>query len=291
MAGFAIKERRKCMIGIVDVGGGLRDSFGCGILEACFEKNIHFHYAIGVSAGASNLVRFVAGQPKSTLPFYTDYPSRREYMGAFRYVRTRNFVNYRYIYEDISGETGENPFAYKAFQASPTKVHIVATDADSGEPAYFDKGQMRENDYRVLAASACLPGMNRPIVYDHHRYFDGGISDPIPYKKAMQEGCERMIVILTRPRDEYREDRKDRIQSRLIQRRYPKAAEVFRMRAMRYNQALDELKELEKEGSALILAPQSIEGMKTLSFHQEAILHLYHEGKEQIEKIENFLNR
>ena len=146
--------------------------------------------------------------------------------------------------------------------------------------------------------------LNYPLVRKYIKSFrdekinmmaDQGLAEgdkgAVSIKKAMQEGCERMIVILTRPRDEYREDRKDRIQSRLIQRRYPKAAEVFRMRAMRYNQALDELKELEKEGSALILAPRSIEGMKTLSFHQEAILHLYHEGKEQVEKIENFLNR
>ena len=76
------------MIGIVDVGGGLRDSFGCGILDVCLEQGVHFDAAIGISAGSCNLASFVARQPYRNLRFYTEFPQRQESMGFMNFIRT-----------------------------------------------------------------------------------------------------------------------------------------------------------------------------------------------------------
>ena len=38
--------------GIIDAGGGFRDVYGAGVLEACMEQEIHVDYCIGISAGA-----------------------------------------------------------------------------------------------------------------------------------------------------------------------------------------------------------------------------------------------
>ena len=40
-------------------------------------------------------------------------------------------------------------------------------------------------------------------------YYDGGLSDPIPVKKAFADGCDKLVVILTRPKNYYRSPSKD----------------------------------------------------------------------------------
>ena len=46
--------------GIVDVGGGLRDIYGAGVLDRCLDESIHFDVCIGVSAGSANLASTAA---------------------------------------------------------------------------------------------------------------------------------------------------------------------------------------------------------------------------------------
>ena len=41
------------MIGIVDVGGGLRGIYGAGVFDRLMDQNIVFDYQIGVSAGSA----------------------------------------------------------------------------------------------------------------------------------------------------------------------------------------------------------------------------------------------
>ena len=42
-------------IGVVDVGGGFRGIYACGVLDYCMDENIRFDLSIGVSAGSANL--------------------------------------------------------------------------------------------------------------------------------------------------------------------------------------------------------------------------------------------
>lgn len=42
-------------IGVVDVGGGFRGVYACGVLDYCMDENIRFDLGIGVSAGSANL--------------------------------------------------------------------------------------------------------------------------------------------------------------------------------------------------------------------------------------------
>ena len=48
------------MIGIVDVGGGMRGVFGCGVTDFLLDNDITFDYCLGVSAGSANLASYVS---------------------------------------------------------------------------------------------------------------------------------------------------------------------------------------------------------------------------------------
>ena len=58
--------------GIIDVGGGMRDIYGAGILDGCLDLNISFDYGIGVSAGSGNIATFLAKQRGRNKRFYLE---------------------------------------------------------------------------------------------------------------------------------------------------------------------------------------------------------------------------
>ena len=277
------------MLGIIDVGGGLRGIYGAGFLDYCMDREISFDYCIGVSAGSANLAAYIAGQKGRNYRFYHDYASQKDYMGICQYRKTGSYINLDYIYGTLSNSNGESPLDYPTLAASPKRLVIVATDAETGKVVYFTKDDLRQNNYAPIKASSCVPVVNRPYPIGNNLYFDGGISDPIPIEKAFADGCDRVIVVLTRPRDEYRLPGKDHMLAQCLRKTWPMAAEQLADRAIIYNDSLDRAKAYEKEGKALIVAPKSIYNMKTLTKDQNALSLLYQDGNRDARWIWGFI--
>ena len=277
------------MIGVVDVGGGERGAYGAGVLDFCMERGIDFDYCVGVSAGAANLSSYLAGQVGRNFAFYTTYSFRPEYMGWGLLAKTGEFADLDYIYGSLSNSDGEYPLDYPAMVASGKKFVIVATGADNGRPVYFTLDDMAQDDYAAVKASSALPVVNKPYPVHGRPCYDGGLSDPIPVKKALDDGCEKVVVILTRPRDSYRNQDDDMNFVRLLWPKYPRIAMALANRAGLYNMQLDMAKKHEREGRALIVAPDDIGGMKTLTTDREAIERLYAKGMRDAFAIGEFL--
>ncbi len=53
---------------------------------------------------------------------------------------------------------------YPALRDDSMEFYVVAADALTGEPKYFDKGDIRQDDYSVLKASSTIPFVCRPYV-------------------------------------------------------------------------------------------------------------------------------
>lgn len=278
------------MIGVIDVGGGTRGAFGAGVLDYCMQHQINFDYCAGVSAGAANISSYVAGQAGRNYKFYTDYGFRREYMGWANFLKRGYYVNLDYIYSTLSNADGEYPLDYEAIAASDRQMVVVATDARTGRPHYFTKADMKQDNYGIVKASCCVPVIDRPYPVKGRFYFDGGLSDPIPLQKAFDDGCDKVVVILTKPRNFYRTDTADRRMA-LGLRKFPKSAEDLRQRARLYNEQLDLCKRCEKEGRVLIIAPYSTGRMKTLTQDKEAIKDLYRMGYQSADPIAEFVQK
>ena len=277
------------MIGIVDVGGGERGAYGAGVLDFCMERGIDFDCCVGVSAGAANLSSYVAGQLGRNFAFYTCYSFRPQYMGVGLAVRTREYADLDYIYGTLSNADGEYPLDYPAMVASGKQMIVVATDAETALPVYFTMNDMRQDDYSPVKASSALPFVNKPYPVNGRPCFDGGLSDPIPVRRALESGCDKVVVVLTRPRDFYRSAQRDARVARLIAPQYPRIAEALANRAGLYNLQLDLAKKYEREGKALIVAPDSIGDMDTLTKDVEAIEGLYAKGMRDAFAIEDYL--
>lgn len=271
-------------LGFVDMGGGTRGIYGAGVLDYCLEAGISGDYFIGVSAGSANGASFLAGQAGRNLVFYNDYAFRKSYMGLKNFIRSASYINLDYIYSTLSELGGEYPLDYPALMANPMAFEIVATNALTGKPVYFSKKDLAQDHYEPLKASSCVPILCRPYPIHDIPYFDGGLSDPLPYKRALDWGCDKLIVILTKPKDFFRDPQKDRKFVRLLRRTYPQSAKALAHRAQLYNQSLKELLTLEKEGRAILIAPEDTGSLKTLTQDHDQLLKLYHMGKKDGEK-------
>lgn len=147
-------------IGIIDVGGGMRDIFGAGVFDACLENNITFDLGIGVSAGSANLAGFMAKQKGRSKRFYTEYAFRKEYMSFKNLVKKGNYVDLDYIYSGLSNANGEDPIDYSTFSSNPMQLEVVSTEAETGNAVYFSKKDMPINCYDILKASSEYFGWN-----------------------------------------------------------------------------------------------------------------------------------
>lgn len=276
-------------LGVIDVGGGFRAIFAAGVLDACMKADIHFDRCYGVSAGSADLVGYMAGQYRRTLRFYTEYSFCPRYASMHNMIHNRDYINLDYIYGDLSKHDGEYPLDYPAFRDNPASLTVVACDANTGQPKYFTKDDISQDQYDVFKASSCVPAANSPYVIDGVPYFDGGIADPIPVQKAIDDGCDKVVIILTRQKDIPRQASHDRLPGKLLERKYPAAAERILNRYQTYNDEIDLAKEYEAQGKAVIIAPEDLHGLDTLKKTRQGLLDMYQEGFDQVGKIKEFL--
>ena len=278
-------EEQTMKYGVIDVGGGLRGIYGAGVLDRCLEEDLRFDLCIGVSAGSANMASYLAGQHGRNKPFYDEYSFRREYMSVHNLIRKHSYLDLGYVYGTLSNAGGENPLDYAALARSPAELCVVAANAQNGEAQYFTKADLHPDDYRILMASCCIPVIDQPYVIDGVPYFDGGLADPVPLEWAFAHGCDRVALILTKPIGLVRSDARDKHLAHLLQSHYPAAAEGLRRRAWRYNTAVQRARELERQGLVCIIAPDSTEGMSTLTKNRACLEKMYAKGKQDAEAL------
>ena len=267
----------------------MRGLFTAGVLDVFMVNDICFDGAIGVSAGAANISSYMSNQKGRNFVFYTEYFQREQYMGVKNLMHTGSYIGLDYIYSSLSDHEGDYPLDWKTIRNDPRDMMIVATDANTGLPHYFHKYDMRQDSYDPIKASCCVPVINRPYKVDGIPYFDGGLSDPVPYEKAFAAGCDKVVVILTRPEDYRRIPKNDKIIADLLHPHYPNASFAMRNRSVVYNQQVDACEYLQVQGKVCIVAPDSIGNMKTLTKDKDSIEALYYKGYEEAKSILNFV--
>lgn len=275
--------------GIVDVGGGLRGIYAAGVLDHCLTDGIHFDLGIGVSAGSANIASYVAGQKGRNIRFYMDYSFRKQYMGIGNLLAKRSFVDMDYVYGTLSNSGGENPLDYPALRDNPMEFLVVATDALTGEAKYFTKADLQQDNYDILKASSSIPFVCHPYFIQGVPYYDGALGDPVPVEKALQLGCDRVVLILTKPEHVLRTPEKDRRLAAGIRKKYPLAAEKMCLRAQRYNEGVALAQKYAEQGRVLIISPDDTCGVDTLKKNKESLQRLYEKGYHDGAVIKDFL--
>ena len=142
----------------------------------------------------------------------------------------------------------------------------------------------------ALRASASLPYFTRIVKIGGHPYLDGGATDSIPVQAFINMGYERNVVILTQPAS-YRKSPELRILPSLVYRKYPAFAKALKERHLRYNQTLERILQLEKEGKVFVIRPKAPLAIGRMEKDPKKVQHAYNLGvQDTLDLKEQLLN-
>ena len=271
-------------IGLVVEGGGMKCAYNAAILDAFLDHNITFAYCIGASGGSGNLASYLAGQRGRNLRFFTEHIHSPSYFGLRSFLKTGDLFGLQYIYGTLTNSMGKDPLDFPALKNNPAEYEVVVTNALTGKAEYFGKEAMAQDDYRLIMASSAIPAACRPVELNDIPYFDGGLSDAIPVSRALEKGCDRLVVILSKMRDYVRKSQGMRLFYTMRCHRYPQIISLIDHRHTAYNQNLQEVFALEREGKAFVFAPSHPIHAGTYSMNEQAERDLYALGMEDFNK-------
>ncbi len=266
--------------GIVFEGGAFRTIFSCGVMDALLDEKLMPDYMIGVSAGAAYGICYASQQRGRNLKIIKTYCNDKRYMGVNNLLnpKNRSFYGLKFAYDTIPNKLV--PFDYQTYNNYKGDFFAVVTNVRTGRPEYI-KVTGDDREFKVLQATCALPVLFPFIYINGTPYLDGGLSDSIPFEKAFEDGCDRVVVVLTRQHDYKKVTGKSTRSIARMYSKYPMLVKDLLLRADKYNACLARLEEYEHQGKVIVIRPHSTEGFSRLEKDLSKIQALYDDGLSQ----------
>ena len=245
-----MEEKKQPKTAFVLEGGAMRGLYSAGVLDVFMQNGISTDAIYGVSAGALFGINFKSNQIGRAIRYNIKYAHEKNYMGLYSLITTGNIMNKDFCFDKLVNELDK--FDFETFDNSPIDFFAVVTNVETGEAEYIKIDNARKG-LEALRASGSMPFVSKCVEICGSKYLDGAISDPIPLQKALDDGYEKIIVVLTRP-EGYRKSKKP-MPYNLFYRKYPKFIRTSKNQYENYNKTLDLIKKYEDEGKIVVLRP------------------------------------
>lgn len=264
-------------LGLVLEGGASRTVFSCGVMDVLLENNIIADYVIGTSAGIAYGISYASKQMGRNRTVSVKYMNDKRYMGIRHLLnpKNRSFYNLDFVFDEIPNR--RVLFDYDEYRRFEGDVLATVTNIKTGSVEYMPV-PADDRAFRILRASCALPIMFKPIKIGENKYLDGGICDPIPFKKALEDGCDKIIVILTREEGYKKEKDGSEKLVNLVYHKHTEFMDALMNRPNVYNASIDELSGLCKENKALVIRPEKIQGISRTESRPKVLDSLYLQG-------------
>lgn len=275
--------------GLVLEGGGSRAIYTSGVLDAFIENSITFPYVIGVSAGSCNGASFLGKCKRRQHDITINYVNDKRYMSMGNILKCGEYLGTEWIFNELTYDI--YPLNQEEFEGSNAVFCCVVTNARTGKAEYLYPKTLRPRGCAEIRASCSLPFATKGLEIGGELYFDGGLVDSIPLERALNDGCEKAVVILT----QHKGFEKKPINPKLagMMKTYPLVGEAAKNRHIMYNKQLEYIHEMEKQGRAYIIQPHTPLDCSTLEKNTvklESIYQLgYSHGIKHIDGVRKFL--
>ncbi|GEA61332.1 patatin-like phospholipase family protein [Vibrio comitans] len=236
---------------LVVEGGAMRGIFAAGVLDAFLElAHQPFDFAIGVSAGASNLLGYLANQPKRSYEIITTLATSKQFYNLSRFAKGGDLTDVKWLSET---SLEQYPLDHQQlFNNIP--LYAATTDIDSGKANYFRITQ--QNMLNVIEATTALPvAYKQTPCFSGGCFTDGAVADSIPVKEAYRRGAKDITVILSHPLSYSMPESKSHWLMKRLLADNPMVASTLQTRAKRYNEALEFIRFPPKDAVIRVIAP------------------------------------
>ena len=235
---------------------------------------INAECTIGVSAGAMNGMNYVSGQIGRAARINLTYRHDSRYIGLKAIKTNKGVVGFDFVMNQID----EEAFDEEAFFDRRKRFVVVATNCLTGKPEYFDRDQVGDKIYDAVSASASMPFISKMVEIEGVPYLDGGCSNKIPYRWALDQGYEKIIVVRTRPSSFRRKVKSNHLVTNRVYKSYPEFAEVLARSDQDYNRQCDELTILNSQKRLYVISPSVFMDVNRLEGDLEKLGQLYKLG-------------
>ncbi len=180
-------------------GGGNLGAIQVGMLRALVERDIQPDLVVGCSVGAINGAAFAAepgvrgvhrleriwtriadGDPDIM-------PNRGLLPMAVQMARKGSSIHTQDALEQLL----HDELMATSFEELALPFACVAANIDTAGEEWFDAGELVPR----LLASAALPGVYPPVDLDGNRYFDGGVVNEVPLRRAVELGATTIYLL------------------------------------------------------------------------------------------------
>lgn len=262
-------------IALVLEGGGMRGMFSAGVFEAFLLKELTFPYITAVSAGACNILSYMSRQPLRTRKIIENYVTDKRYFSLRNWLKEGSIFGFDFIFEDLPKKL--LPFDFATYYQYPGILQVGTTDLRTGKAAWFGKEAIGRS-FTPVRASSSMPFL-APVVHMGGRdLLDGALVAPIPYEKALKAGYDKLVVVLTRNAGYRKKKSVPKLLLKTVYHEYPKLWDIMQQRPALYNEQLEAVEEMERQGQAVIIRPQIPLEIDKLDIKPDKLLALHDHG-------------
>ena len=281
-------------IGIILEGGAMRSIFSAGVLDFFLDNDIHVPNVIAVSAGAYAGMNYVSEQRGRVMDAIIKPLEKEKYLGVRTFLKKGTFFDMYLLFDEIPKRKA--PFDFDKFTMSAKRFVISTVNCLTGEPVYHDTFQDEDGFLKICRAANSLPFISKITNINGIPMLDGGMADPIPIERALEENWNKMIIVVTR-NSSYKKKQSFLYITmiKLLYRKYPKFVDLVVGRAERYNDSLHIIEQLEKEGKAFVLRPTGDINLTNNEADTKKLRNYYKHGYEvaasRNQELQEFLNQ
>ena len=270
-------------------GGGNRGVYTSGVLDAFIDNGIDIKNIYGVSPGALNAMSYLSKQKGRSLRLSKQQLSNKECVDYKRMLLGKSIVNLDYLFNEVNNEI--DPLDLKEFNNKDDFI-AVSTNIETGLSVY-KKIEDYNQDYLYIKASASLPLFSSIVHVDGLKLLDGGLSDSIPVFKALDDGYNKVIVVLTRDKDFVCKPYKLMKAYKAKYIKYPNLIKTMENRANKYNVTRDLIETYTNQGKVLPIypsAPIAVSHLEKDTDKIDAVYNLgYSDATKMVKQIKEFI--
>lgn len=256
-------------------GGGNRGSYTSGVLDCFLEHNINIPNIYAVSAGALNSLSYLSKQKGRSIRINREYIFSKRCIDYKRVLKLKSILDLDYLLNEVNSEL--DFFDIEEFNKNKGNFVVTCTNVENGLPIYKRIDDYHK-DLKYIKASASLPLFASIVEVDSLKLLDGGVSDSIPVMKALEDGYDKIIVVLTRDREyscaKYRLMKYYKTKYFM----YPSLIKSMENRHNKYNVTRDLIANLENEGKIFAVYPSVRLEISNLEKNSDKLLDIYNIG-------------
>ena len=175
-------------VALVLGGGGARGYAHIGAIKAFEEEGVNFDFCVGTSVGSLIGALYAANVSANRMIAHSSALELKDiHSGGLLLFKQGDPFKIGKIVTDMIGDV--------MIEDLKKPFYAVAVDLIEARQVLFDKGSVA----LAVSASACVPGVFRPIIYGSQHLVDGGLLNNIPAETARMLGADKVVTVDINP--------------------------------------------------------------------------------------------